>query len=223
MMGAAMMEAAEGVAMMGAAAEAAFRCMVVWLACTLTVAEALLPVAPYAQRATPSSTWPSQHATRRTVLTSAGASTALLLLPQQSLAATASVALAAATTLAGKLEASAALAANARMPIGLAIRPTNGIETPDVHYPPWALGRWTATSTLRSVYAPAGEDLFAPGRNGTEALRLARVDTPLTYEVRWRRSGDGEGVVVDRGYNVASISRASLGSRCSPPPIALPL
>jgi len=37
----------------------------------------------------------------------------------------------------------------------------------------------------------------------------------LTYEVRWRRGGggDGQAVVVDRGYNTASISRASMGSK----------
>jgi len=150
---------------------------------------------------------PAHRATRRTALTTTATALSSALLPQQALSELSSSAM----TLADKLETSAALAADARMPISLALRPTNGIESADVIYPPWALGRWTATSTLRSVYAPAGPDLFAPGRNGTEALKRARVEAPLSYEVRWRRSGESA-VVVDRGYNVASISRASMGS-----------
>ena len=63
------------------------------------------------------------------------------------------------------------------------------------------------------VYAPAGVELFSPGRNGTEALSRARLDlAPLTYECRWRRNAEDR-VVVDRGYNIAAIARASLGSR----------
>lgn len=99
-----------------------------------------------------------------------------------------------------------------RLPISLALRPEYGLESSDVMYPSWALGRWTASSTLRSVFAPAGEALFSPGRNGTEALRRARLEVgaPLDYEVRWRRPEND--VIVDREFNVASISRATMGA-----------
>jgi len=142
---------------------------------------------------------------RRAAVVTAGVSCGTAF-PERGCAADAVVA----ATLSDKLEMSAALAPEAQMPLRLALRPAYGIETPDVSYPDWALGRWTATSTLQSVYAPAGEELFAPGRNGSEALRRARIDAPLTYEVRWRRGGDS--VVVDRAYNVAAISRASMGA-----------
>lgn len=120
------------------------------------------------------------------------------------------------TTLSGILEATAELPpTTARVPLSLALRPEYGLESYDVTYPEWTLGKWTARSTLRSVFAPAGEELFTPGRNGTDALRRARLDTdPLVYDVRWKRPSSGpvaEMVVVDRDFNVASISRASMG------------
>jgi len=74
----------------------------------------------------------------------------------------------------------------------------------------WVLGRWT--STLQSVYALASIELFAPGRNGTEALRRARAERSLTYEIRWCRGRNEPGVLLDRGYNVASTTRASMGA-----------
>jgi len=150
---------------------------------------------------------------RRTAIASAGAlsSTLLRAQPERALAVDSATST---LSLADKFARSAALAQDDRMPISLALRPSYGIEMPDVAYPPYALGRWTVTSTLRSVYAPAGEALFAPGRNGTEALRRARTaEPPLVYENRWRRErGEPGPAVLDRGYNVASISRASMGS-----------
>ena len=67
-------------------------------------------------------------------------------------------------------------------------------ETADVEYPSWFQGAWQCTSTLEQVLAPAGASLFTPGRNGTEALRRARLDVgqPLRYGTRWRR-GEREG------------------------------
>lgn len=149
---------------------------------------------------------------RRMALTSAGAlSSTLLRQPERALAVgTTSSTL----TLADKLQKSAALTDD-RMPISLALRPSYGLELPDVYYPPWVLGRWAVTSTLRSVYAPAGDELFAPGRNGTDALKRARSEartaTPLAYDVRWRRSREPK-PVLDREFNVASITRASMGA-----------
>jgi len=104
-----------------------------------------------------------------------------------------------------------------RFPINLALRPDYGIEVPDVRYPEWFMGSWNVTSSVKSVFAPAGVEVFAPGRNGTDALRRARQEPSLTYKVRWRRSRDGrssdeENLVVDRKYNTASISRASMGT-----------
>merc|ERR1740130_376713 len=87
-------------------------------------------------------------------------------------------------------------------------------ETADVEYPSWFQGSWKCTSTLEQVVAPAGASLFTPGRNGTEALRRARLDVgqPLRYGTRWRR-GEREGTwVVDRAYNVVAISAASMGA-----------
>ena len=102
------------------------------------------------------------------------------------------------------------------MPLRFVTRPSYGLESPDVYYPPWFLGRWRATSTLREVLAPAGAELFSPGRNGTALLAKARAEVgdPLAYDVRWRRDGENN-VVVDRAYNVESISRASMApARC---------
>ena len=102
----------------------------------------------------------------------------------------------------------------------ISLRPTYGIESADVVYPEWFLGKWTATSQLESVIAPAGVDLFAPGRNGTDSLQRARAEIgpqdALKYDVRWRKRvnlKDELDVVVDRGYNVASISRAAMGEK----------
>ena len=144
-------------------------------------------------------------------------------------------------TLGSTLEATAALPPTSdRVPLSLALRPeyvrvrckppllssrlltpraphaSQGMESGDILYPTWALGKWTAVSTLSSVLAPAGEDLFSPGRNGTEALRRARLEVgqPLEYAVRWREAdgpGEATSVVVDREYNTASISRATMG------------
>ncbi len=118
-----------------------------------------------------------------------------------------------ALTLAALVERTAQLEDGAATPLYLATRPSYSIETPDIAYPPAFRGRWRATSRLRSVLAPAGTELFAAGRNGTDALLRARseIGSPLSYEVRWRQLGDGGPVVVDREYNVASISRATMG------------
>lgn len=100
--------------------------------------------------------------------------------------------------------------------VSLVQRPPYGLESEDVFYPEWFLGRWRVTSTLTGVNAPAGEGFFSPGRNGTAALEQARVEIgpsrALEYECRWVRRPDGK-IVVDRAFNVASISRASMGAR----------
>ena len=154
---------------------------------------------------------PQTQLSRRAALSAATAASGCVLLPSRAFAADAATA----TTLADTLDATLALPEGARA-AAIALRPEYGLESADVVYPSWFFGRWKASSTLRSVLAPAGDDLFAPGRNGTEALRRARLETdPLVYEVKWRKRADKQdnlNVVVDRGYNVASISRAAMGS-----------
>ena len=72
---------------------------------------------------------------RRMALASAGAfSSTLLSKPDQALAISTQ-------SLYDKLATSAALAQGGQLPISLALRPSYGIETPDVYYPPWVLGR----------------------------------------------------------------------------------
>ena len=98
--------------------------------------------------------------------------------------------------------------------VSLVQRPLYGIESDDVMYPEWCLGRWKVRSTLKQVEAPAGSNFFSVGRNGTESLDAARreIGQVLEYDCRWVRRPDGK-VVVDRGYNTESITRASMGVR----------
>ena len=65
-------------------------------------------------------------------------------------------------TLGTILESTSALAETSRAPASLVLRPEYGIESADVLCPEWALGRWAARSTLRTVLAPAGDELFSP-------------------------------------------------------------
>jgi hypothetical protein len=148
---------------------------------------------------------------RRACLASTSAAFAALQLPAGATAAT--------TTLASVVDATLALSDGAQA-AAISLRPTYGLESYDVAYPEWFLGKWQATSTLESVIAPAGVDLFSPGRNGTVALQRARGEIgpqyALRYDVRWRKQANPDNqvdVVVDRGYNVASISRAAMGEK----------
>lgn len=156
---------------------------------------------------------------RRACISSTTAASAALLLPNRYSAALAADS-ALPSTLLDVVDATNALADGAPA-ASISLRPLYGLESADVVYPDWFLGPWMATSTQISVIAPAGVELFGAGaRNGTEALRRARAeDGPqyaLKYDVRWRRQAnqqDQTEVVVDRGYNVASISRASMGAK----------
>ena len=143
--------------------------------------------------------------TRRALLSTA--SSAVLLPSIANAAATAT-----APTLGELVDATYALPGADARSAGISLRPDYGLESTDVTYPEWFMGRWSAKSTLSAVYAPAGDAVFAPGRNGTEALRRARLEVgdPLEYDVKWKRPA--EAVVVDREYNVKSISRASMGA-----------
>ena len=77
----------------------------------------------------------------------------------------------------------------------------------ELELPPWCKGTWMATSTLRSITAPAGYKLF--GRTGSYEAARDTIGQPLVYKARFLRSG---GLVVpDRAYNVACIAEAALG------------
>ena len=95
----------------------------------------------------------------------------------------------------------------------LVLRPSYGVQAPDVYYPPWFEGRWRASSRLVSVNAPAGVEYFSAGGDGAAALERARseIGSTLEYDVRWVRTADDK-LIVDRAFNVESITRASMGA-----------
>ena len=100
-----------------------------------------------------------------------------------------------------------------RLPVRLVQQLFQGLDAPDIFYPDWFGRKWRATSTLLQVLAPAGPELFTPGRNGSLALANARagIGEALQYDVRWiKTSGQW---IVDREFNLASITRASMGGR----------
>jgi hypothetical protein len=90
----------------------------------------------------------------------------------------------------------------------------HGIDAPDVYYPEWFRGKWRAYSKLVQVLAPAGPELFSPGRNGSLALANVRagLGDSLQYDVRWVALPSGQWVV-DRGFNLASITKAAMGEK----------
>ena len=100
-----------------------------------------------------------------------------------------------------------------RVSENLLVPPPYGIETPDVYYPPWFAGLWSAVSVCTDVQAPCGPTLFG----GESALTVAKgevgPDGALRYRSRFVRGG-GEVrpvVVADREYNVRDIARAAMG------------
>lgn len=157
---------------------------------------------------------------RREALSLLGATAAMLTAERPSAAATAVTAATtstATTTTSPRLRESVEILRgwkdDARLP--LVTKQIFARETADVVYPPWFAGTWRCTSTLESVLAPAGVEIFTPGRNGTEALRRSRLEVgqPLQYQSRWRKGDDDGSWVVDRGFNVAAISKASMGEK----------
>jgi len=101
-----------------------------------------------------------------------------------------------------------------RAPVRYVQQLFQGLDAADVYYPEWFSGKWRASSKLVQVLAPAGPEVFSPGRNGSLALANARegVGDVLAYDVRWVKLPSGQ-LVVDREYNLASITRASMGGR----------
>jgi hypothetical protein len=101
-----------------------------------------------------------------------------------------------------------------RPPVRCVQQVFQGIDAPDVYYPEWFEGRWRASSTLVQVLAPAGPEVFSPGRNGSLALANARagIGDALQYDVRWVALRSGQRVV-DREFNLASITKASMGGK----------
>ena len=116
----------------------------------------------------------SGRLSRRACIGSTTAASAALLLPTRYSAAFAADGASSPITLSDVVDATNSLTDGAPA-ASISLRPLYGLESADVVYPDWFLGRWMATSTLDSVIAPAGVDLFAPGRNGTDALQRARA------------------------------------------------
>ena len=108
---------------------------------------------------------------RRAAVLGSVASQAGLLLPTSRAAAAEG-----APTLRSIMDATRNMPDGARYPTALIARASYGLETPDVAYPSWAYGRWKVSSTLTSVQAPLGPELFAPRRNGTASLLQARTE-----------------------------------------------
>lgn len=81
----------------------------------------------------------------------------------------------------------------------------------DLYYPDWFSGLWETTSTLRAVGAPAGYKLF--GRSGAYEQAINDIDRSITYKSRFIHTSSNKALsVADRGYNVAAIAEASMGS-----------
>lgn len=87
-------------------------------------------------------------------------------------------------------------------------KPTFGLETADLYYPDWFLGRWQVVATLESFEAPQGQytDQASIERSIKEQGRSVR------YEVRFYKNEQGK-IIADRAFNAKSITEAYLGSK----------
>lgn len=86
-------------------------------------------------------------------------------------------------------------------------KPEFPLLAPDIYYPVWFEGDWSAQSTAVDVVAPCGVALFG----GQNALDRARRDigSTLDYDVRFFRNAD-DAVVADRPTNTRSLVAATL-------------
>jgi len=82
------------------------------------------------------------------------------------------------------------------------------MTAPDIFYPSWLTGRWSASSTTTSVTAPCSIALFGGQRLYERAV--AEIGSSLEYECRFVPYEGG--AVADRAFNVESIARASMGT-----------
>ena len=156
----------------------------------------------------------SARLSRRACISTTTAASAAVLLPTRALAADGTLP----STLSDVVDATNSLV-DGGPAASISLRPLYGLESADVVYPDWFLGPWTATSTQVSVIAPAGVDLFAPGRNGTAAPRRAigrkvrrQVVRPVLFDLLHGLCAHGRARA--GGHIVAAIDLSPQGLAC---------
>lgn len=87
-------------------------------------------------------------------------------------------------------------------------KPTFGLETADLYYPDWFLGRWQVVATLESFEAPQGQ--YTDPTTMERAIK--EQGRPVRYEVRFYKNEQGK-VIADRAFNAKSITEAYLGAK----------
>jgi hypothetical protein len=79
-------------------------------------------------------------------------------------------------------------------------KPAFGLETADLYYPDWFLGRWQVVATLESFEAPQGQY----GDQASMERAIKEQGRPVRYEVRFYKN---------RAFNAKSITEAYLGPK----------
>jgi hypothetical protein len=87
-------------------------------------------------------------------------------------------------------------------------KPAFGLETADLYYPDWFLGRWQVVATLESFEAPQGQY----GDQASMERAIKEQGRPVRYEVRFYKNEQGK-VIADRAFNAKSITEAYLGPK----------
>lgn len=87
-------------------------------------------------------------------------------------------------------------------------KPTFGLETADLYYPDWFLGRWQVVATLESFEAPQGQY----GDRDSIERAIQEQGRSVHYQVRFYRNEQGK-VIADRAFNAKSITEAYLGPK----------
>jgi hypothetical protein len=87
-------------------------------------------------------------------------------------------------------------------------KPTFGLETSDLYYPDWFLGRWQVVATLESFEAPQGQY----GDRASMERAIKDQGRSVRYPVRFYRNEQGK-VIADRAFNAKSITEAYLGPK----------
>ncbi len=86
-------------------------------------------------------------------------------------------------------------------------QPGYNLETADVYYPQWFVGKWQVTATLEAVEAPLGTEFTNPA---AFARSQREIGKPVVYTLRFYQN-DQEQVIADRTFNTVSITQAYLG------------
>jgi len=98
--------------------------------------------------------------------------------------------------------------------------PQYGMEANDISFPSYFTGVWNSNSTTKSIQAPCGIPLF--GGNATYTRAMTEVGTSITYRSRFLPSSSSNSndqtaassiAIADREFNVAEITKASMGTK----------